>query len=238
VRPAKPAKKEVGMFSNPAMRVTERIIRKLRRNPDPFLRHISGLVHVGANTGQERKLYGRLGLRVLWIEPIPRVYDRLLTNIEPFPDQRAIQCLIGDKDDVECEFHIANNDGASSSILELKEHRDVWPGVRYSETITLKTITLTSLFERQRIDPSHYQALIIDTQGSELLVLHGSVLLLGGFTYIKTEVPDFESYKGCCQLPDMEEFMSKHGYTEVSRDGFASRPQGGSYFDVIYRRRG
>lgn len=226
------------MFLSPMTSITNRIIRKLKPNPDRFLKNVSGVVHVGANTGQEREFYEKLGLRVLWIEPIPRVYNRLVSNLAAFPNQRAIQCLVSDKDDATCEFHIANNGGASSSILDFKEHKDVWPDVSYSETITLKTITLTSLFERQQIKPSDYQALIIDTQGAELLVLNGAVPLLKGFRYIKTEVPDFESYKGCCQLPEMEEFMNSHGYMEISRDKFATRAQGGSYFDVTYERRG
>lgn len=113
---------------------------------------------------------------------------------------------------------------------------DIWPDVNYKETILLKSTTLASLFDRERIDPSNYQALIMDTQGSELLVLQGSIPLLHNFEYIKTEVPDFESYADCCQLSDINAFMNQHGYIEFSRNKFASWPQGGSYFDIIYKR--
>ena len=74
----------------------------------------------------------------------------------------------------------------------------------------------------------------MDTQGTELLVLQGSVPLLKQFRYIKTEVPDFEAYARCCLLANMEAFMTGHGYSEVSRIRFAERPLGGAYYDVVY----
>ena len=76
----------------------------------------------------------------------------------------------------------------------------------------------------------------MDTQGPELLIVQGGKPILENFKYIKTEVPDFESYVGCCQLGNIETFLSDHGYVEFSRYKFVSRPQGGSYFDIVYRR--
>ena len=173
---------------------------------------------------------------MIWIEPIPEVFETLQANLRGFPDQRAIQCLVTDRDDEEYQFHIAKN-LLSSSILDLKQHKDVWPDVNYTNTILLKNTTLTSLLERERIDPSNYQALIMDTQGSELLVLNGSIPVLHNFTYIKTEVPNFESYAGCCQLADINSFMTQYGYKEFSRHKVAKKPKGGSYFDIVYKKK-
>jgi hypothetical protein len=66
-------------------------------------------------------------------------------------------------------------------------------------------------------------------------VLKGAIPVLGNFRYIKIEVADFESYKGCCQLGDVEPFMQKNGFSEFSRRKFASRAAGGSYYDIIYQ---
>ncbi len=206
------------------------------KNSDGFLRDVSGVVHVGANAGQERYIYDDYGLNVLWVEPIPEVFTQLKANIRNLKNQLAVQALVTDLDDKEYVFHIANNNGASSSILDLKHHRDIWPSVDYTTTVKLKSTTLPSLLEREGIDVSGYDALIMDTQGSELLVLRGSVPVLRHFKFIKTEVPDFESYEGCCQLSDMDSFLSEHGFKEFSRRKFASRAEGGSYFDVIYKR--
>ena len=48
-----------------------RLRRSFRRDGDRFLKEVSGVVHVGANTGQERGIYDKLSLDVIWIEPIP-----------------------------------------------------------------------------------------------------------------------------------------------------------------------
>ncbi len=208
----------------------------LRKNPERFLKKINGVIHVGANTGQEIELYKQYGLSVLWIEPIPEVFEALKSNLINVPDQIAIKGLVTDIDDAEYYFHIANNDGASSSILELNLHQDIWPDVKYKKTIKLYSTTLSSLLKENNINISQYDMLIMDTQGSELLVLKGALSILQNFTYIKTEVPDFESYKGCCQLKDIQLFLSQNGYKEFSRNKFATHPQGGSYYDIIYKK--
>ena len=123
-----------------------------------------------------------------------------------------------------------------SSILDLKLYKDIWPHVAYVRTIKLRSKTLTTLLGCELIDLRGYDALIMDTQGSELLVLNGAVPIIQNFTYIKTEVPDFESYTGCCQISDIDRFLTQHGYKEFSRYKFSERPNGGSYYDIVYRR--
>lgn len=223
------------------MKAITNLVRRLNglepEGADDFLRKITGIIHVGANTGQESAAYAELGLEVLWIEPIPDVYAKLCENIAPHARQRALQALVTDEDDAQKELFIANNGGASSSIFDFHEHKDIWPQVAYTGSIQLKSMTLATLLRRNSIDPSPYQAMLLDTQGAELLVLKGSVSLLEGIRYIKTEVADFESYKGCCQLRDIEAFMARHGYAEVARSHFASRAQGGDYYDIVYKRK-
>jgi FkbM family methyltransferase len=207
------------------------------RDPDRFLSRASGVIHVGANTGQERIRYEKRGLRVIWIEPIPEVFATLVENLQPFPRQAAFQCLVTDRDDVEYTFHIANNAGKSSSILELKLHKDIYPAVAYERSVTMRSITLPTLLKREKFDVGDYDTLIMDVQGAELLVLKGAAPILGSFKFIKTEVADFESYAGCCQLKDIDAFVRQHGFREIARHKFAEHPQGGSYYDVLYERK-
>jgi FkbM family methyltransferase len=220
-----------------ALLMIEKALRWVcRKDPDHFLRKVSGVIHVGANSGQERDLYACHKLHVVWIEPIPEVFEALSTNIENYPNQIAFQRLLTDQDGAEHVFHIANNGGASSSILELKLHKDIWPGVDYEKSVKLRSTTLDSLIEKEQIDIGKYDALIMDTQGSELLVLKGAVSALRAFRFVKTEVPDFESYVGCCQLKDIDSYLRLNGFREISRHKFAEHKTGGSYFDVIYER--
>ena len=208
----------------------------LSKKPDIFLKQVSGVVHVGGNLGQERELYASHGLSVVWIEPIPEVFTQLKSNIRVFVKQQAFQALITDVDGKEYKFNLANNGGQSSSILAFKQHTDICPDVRYTSAMLLKSITLATLFKNEKIDSDKYQALIMDTQGSELLVLRGALPLLEHFQFIKVEVSNFESYEECCQLSDISHFMNEHGYREFSRYKFASREQGGEYFDIVYKR--
>ena len=215
-----------------------RLIRTaFKKDPYWFLKQVSGVIHVGANVGQERDLYRQHGLRVVSIEPIPEVFVTLQVNIQGYPHQAAFEYLVTDQDDAEYAFHISNNGGASSSILELQLHKDIWPEVHYDKTITLRSVTLPSLLKRERINASNYDALIMDTQGSESLVLKGAVPILGLFRFIKTEVPDFESYTGCCQLDDIRAFLKQHGFQEISRHKFAEHADSGSYYDVVFERK-
>jgi len=220
--------------------ILKRILNKFRkllaRDPDRFLRSISAVIHVGANTGQERDRYEDLGLCVLWIEPIPKAFEELKSNISQFPKQQAIQALITDEDNKTIRFNIASNNGASSSILELKEHKDICPNVEFVETMELKSKTLVSLLKEHNIDASSFGALIMDTQGSELLVLKVATSILKHFTFIKSEVADFESYSGCCKMNDLDKFMRIHGFRPYSRHAFAHRKEGGTYYDVTYKR--
>ncbi len=222
---------------NILLKILDKIFTLLWKNPDKYLKGVNGVIHIGANTGQERILYDKYDLNVLWIEPIPEVYEILVKNIEKYKKQKAVMALVTDQNDKEYKFNIANNNGASSSILKLEKHIDLWPDVFYNKSMLMNSITLEKLLETKGIDISNYQALIIDTQGSELLVLKGSVSLLKNFKFIATEVADFESYKDCCTLLDMSKFMTENNFEESHRTKFAEGTNGGSYYDVLFKKK-
>jgi len=49
---------------------------KVKKNPDFYLKKIKGVIHIGANEGQERDKYKKYSLSVVWVEPLPTI----LTN--------------------------------------------------------------------------------------------------------------------------------------------------------------
>ena len=206
----------------------------IKRQVNSFLRRVSGIIHVGANSGQERESYDLHRLRVFWVEPIPELFNELQENIRQYPRQRAANYLVSDQDGKEYQFNIANNKGESSSIFDLKYHKDIWPKIDYERSITLKSKTLQSVLTVENVDPNLYDALVMDTQGAELLILKGSQGLLEKFKFIKLEVPDFEAYEGCCQLSEVEGFLAGFGYKEYARFKFKEWKQGGGYYDVVY----
>jgi len=207
----------------------------LKKATNKILKEIDGVVHIGANTGQERDLYKNHNLNVLWIEPIPDVFTTLKENIANYPRQKAFQALLTDKHGKEYKFNIASNNGASSSILGLKKHNKLWPSVYYEKTLQIKSTTLQKLIIDKQINIKKYQALVLDTQGSELLVLKGSIGLLKNIKYISTEVANFESYKDCCKLDDMILFMNSNSFVEVNRTPFIESKDGEIYYEVLFK---
>jgi len=215
----------------------KRAINKLRRHLlDSFLKQVPGVIHVGANSGQERHQYAALGLNVLWIEPNPTVFEVLRSNISNLPCQKAYCHLLAAEHGRDYTFHIANND-ESSSILELAKHREIWPEVQFTHDIHISSTTLSRLIDVESIDLHRFGALVLDTQGSELLVLQGAIPILDRFRFVRAEAPDFEAYAGCCQLADLTEFMRQHGFALFRKVPFAALRDGVcTYYEVLYRR--
>ena len=99
----------------------------------------------------------------------------------------------------------------------------------------LDSITLPTFLKRENLDIKNYDALVLDTQGSEILDTARGSDVLPEFRYVKLEVPDFEAYKGCCKADEMTQFMQGHGFSVMHRNAFAASPLGGTYYDIVYR---
>jgi len=222
----------------PTLHGTRLLLRNFfnRDDPDRYLWHCRGVIHVGANNGSERRSYAEKLLAVLWVEPIPEVFSQLEANLRDLRKQHAVQALVTDRDGENFELNVSSGNMASSSIFELHDHRKLWPEVTMERKISLTSTTLPTLMNSRSIRPSAYDALVIDTQGSELLVLRGAEPVLRSFKYIKTEAADFESYKGCCQVEDINIFLTNHGFVEESRHRFHTLGGDLNYYDILYRR--
>ncbi|MEM7624596.1 MAG: FkbM family methyltransferase [Planctomycetota bacterium] len=217
--------------------VVNRFKARLRGRLDSYLARVDGVIHVGANLGQERGKYRKYGLEAVWVEPIPEIFRELENNLAGFPRQKAYQYLVTDQNDREHVFHVASNTGESSSILELKGHKDIWPDIDYERDVVLSSITLDRLIEREQIDITRFQALVLDTQGAELLVLKGAPSTLGSIRYIEVEASDFEAYAGGTTLTELTDFLADRDFRELAREEFAQTADGsGRYFNVVFER--
>ena len=102
------------------LKIARRLAAKIFKSPpiDRYLASCSGVIHIGANCGQERHLYAQHQLPVVWIEPLPEPFEVLTKNISGLANQVAIKALITDRDGDRRTLHVANNDGQSSSIFD------------------------------------------------------------------------------------------------------------------------
>ena len=102
--------------------------------------------------------------------------------------QQAINALLADEAGKAIELNIGNSGGASSSILPLEQHASIFPNVHYVESRKLVSSTLEKMISDYNIDLNTYQALTLDTEGAELLILQGGLSIRSHFDYIKCEV--------------------------------------------------
>ena len=194
----------------------------IKVNPDPFLDGAQGVVHAGAHHGEERYEYAKRGLRVLWIEADPGHMLILRANLRGFHRQKCFQALLGAESESRCAFHISTNDGASSSVHSLEEHRLLWPEIQMRETIYLPRFTLPQAMIKNHVSSLDYDTLIMDVQGAEMDVLRGIPDLSRRFRQIQLETSDFPLYRGAPIRHEIETYLRKQGFRFAECKVFAS----------------
>lgn len=166
----------------------------------------TGVLHIGANRGQEFADYNRHGItKQIWIEALPNVFEDLCRNVSG----KDVVCLnecISDVDDHEVDFHESNNESQSSSFLELGVHKEIHPTVEYIGTTKMKTKRIDTILTREQLQG--YQLLNIDIQGPELLALKGMGILLHHFKYAIIEINMRETYVGGAMVDEIDNYMS------------------------------
>ncbi len=188
-----------------------------------------GVIHIGAHEGKELGNYQDMGVeQIIFIEANPAVYGRLQAKVSGVPGVRVINCAISDQDGT-ATLHITSMD-QSSSLLPLKKHKQIYPGVEEIQQITVTARTLDSLLQEHQIDPTNYTMLNIDIQGAELLALRGAVNCLSSIQAINVEVNYEELYEGCPLVEDLDVFLFDHGFRRVA----TKCPYHSSWGDAFY----
>ena len=189
-----------------------------------FSLDLDGIIHVGANSGQERVIYRDAGAKtVLFIEPIEAVFRQLQENLRGFEGQIAFKALCSNRNGDVVRFNIASNGGESSSMFDLGVHADIYPGITYTRQEEMRTRTLDSIIETDfpRIP---FNVLVIDVQGAEIQVLEGAASVLERVDAIFLEVSEVPLYKGGCTVDEVWTFLLARGFRikwlNIGRDGW------------------
>jgi len=171
---------------------------------------VHGVIHIGANVGEEGEEYRSNGIKnIVWIEPLDFGFSQLKKMEEQFGD-KIFQCAISDKDG-SAEMLVTNNI-VSSSLRNLGIHSHAFPSVVGVQVVPVTTYKLDTLIEKHSIDTSLYNLLVIDTQGTEDLVLIGAKNNLLKFDAILTEVNDYEVYEGCKTKMEIVDYLGNIGF--------------------------
>lgn len=163
------------------------------------------LIHVGAHNGQELGAYlSAVSGEIHLFEPQPGPFRTLKRKASNHPRVKAYQAACG-REDKEAEMYISSNRGLSSSILPPKEHRTLHPDITFRKALTVEVRTLDSFNVRG-------QALVMDTQGTELDVLRGGEETLRQTSIIVSEVNDGEIYEGNATFNSMSSYLDAQGF--------------------------
>jgi FkbM family methyltransferase len=173
----------------------------------------TGVLHIGASTGQEADAYHAKGLKVVWVEAIRDVYKQLCRNVTKYTGTICLNACVSDKDGEIVPFNISNNEMQSSSMFEFGTHTQEHPGVVFTERTRLHTATVRTLLKDRELDQYEYDFINIDIQGAELLALKGMDLLFVNYAYL--EVNERHLYKGCPLLHEIDEYLLEYGLERV-----------------------
>lgn len=169
------------------------------------------IVHVGAHFGDEVPSYKNKYEKIIMIEADPESFSVLDGKYKNDEQVKTINMAVSDKKGF-IPFYRTSN-GQSSSMFELnKPHLDQFSYVKQTDTIDIQADTLDSLVNLK----DSGNRLVIDVQGAELNVLKGSIETLKKIDEITLEVNYEESYKGCCLMHEIDEFLYDKGFKRTT----------------------
>lgn len=172
----------------------------------------NGILHCGASSGQEAKDYSAHVDNVVWIEALPHVYNSLVNNVAQYKHKCILAC-VSDQDGIEVNFHEANNEGQSSSMLAFGTHAQVHPTVKYIADHKMVTTTIETIYKNHNL--SGLDFLNFDVQCAELQVLKGMGDILNDFKWAYLEVNQKPLYKGCALIGEVDRYMGKFNFKRV-----------------------
>ena len=178
--------------------------------------NIRGIIHIGANKGEEYEKYKYYGVKnMVFIEPRVSAFEFLKNKIN---DENVLlfNLALGNKNGTEkLNVSTGRGEGASSSILNPKLHLSLHPNVKFGEEfVYVKMEKLDNL----PLQFDKYNMLTIDVQGYELEVLLGSQNTLNNIDYIHSEVNNSEVYENCAKVDQLDKFLSKYNFVRVLTD--------------------
>jgi hypothetical protein len=186
---------------------------------------VVGVVHIGSHLYQELTAYRRLGIqKIMWVDGC--------TEDGEVDDQVFVKAIVADTESVRPFYVSGNSDGGSSSLFSFKEILDVYNGRIYvKEVIQVHTQTLDGIFDKRKIDIGDYNAIIMHTNGADLLILDGAKDILENIDYVGVYYYWKELYSGVPFEKDVDDYMEKIGFVPVHK-----LPWKNGYGNGLYKR--
>jgi FkbM family methyltransferase len=191
--------------------------------------NITGVIHIGGHIGTEYEEYKKIDSieHMVFYEPDPENYKVLKSNVAHDKRVISINKALGPFS-CKADFHReTGNNGQSNSLLEPYKHTHIYPGIVFSDKITVQVDPL------DKYQPSSkFNFINMDVQGGELNVLIGASKTLEQIDYIITEVNRDELYKNCALIEDIDYYLSKYGFKRAEEAWDRDNPVWGDAFYI------
>jgi FkbM family methyltransferase len=189
-----------------------------------------GILHVGAHKAEEiyayEKYIGRN--KILWVEAMK---DKVEYCISKFPNILVENATVSDKEEI-VKFNESNNDGLSSSFLELGIHKIKHPEVHYIKSYEVKTSLLENILSKY--ENIEFNFLNFDIQGAELKALKGMGKYLNNVDYVYLEVNSDYVYEKCNLVEEIDEYLLKFNLKRVETTWFGDCKWGDAFYIRIH----
>ncbi len=173
---------------------------------------INKCIHIGAHKCEELPIYINMGFvkdDIIWIEGNNDMIEIANNN-----NITIYNYVITDKDNDDIILYKAN-DTASSSILDIARHKEVYPDISYITKSKSKSITIDTFFDTKGINATEYDFLNIAIQGAELMALQGAIKYLKYVKAIYIKIHKIELYKNCPCIKDIDDFLKEYNFTRI-----------------------
>jgi FkbM family methyltransferase len=177
----------------------------------------SGLIYIGANTGQEIEFCKNYTKKIYAFEPIP--FDSVWGELIKHRCQNVF-CYNYALSDEEGELDIypSSNNFESSSLLKPAVHLSEFDWVKFNEPIKIKAKRLDSFDFLKDCD-----VIIMDVQGAELKVLNG----ISNYDSLKLIIMEYNiknTYQDACTFEDLENKLNDVGFEYYESYGVYYNP--------------
>jgi len=181
------------------------LLRRLIGKSDPVI------LEIGCNNGGHTQWFLRMfdNPRIYCFEPDPRAVQKFRARIGACANVHLFEIALSDRNGEVAFFQSSGRRPAKSgehstdwdksgSIRKPKEHLNQYKWVKFSDVITVPTMTLDDWCAAQGIEEIDF--IWMDVQGAEMDVLRGGAQMLDHTRLIYTEYSNREMYEGQATL--------------------------------------
>jgi len=165
--------------------------------------------------------YDTLGLSKIWsrglicaFEPVPILYKALCARVMSQANVKTYNLALGEKDTNISMYVSDGESNASSSILKPSKHIELFPGVSFDNTISVRMKSIQTWAQEERI--TSIDLMWLDMQGYEVNALRGMGTLLKQVRVIYTELCRDELYQGLTTREAYIDFLKTSGFELIS----------------------